>query len=108
MIETSVQIKFYITETQKALHHMVRIVGLKRQVLVDMSYISDFGYSWCAIWHYIPLMHHRIAVEPKIVLMLKTVFLKLASIMNQPMLRIIEANSSDVSSVSKFYSNQLV
>ena len=30
VIESSVQIKYYITETQKLLNHMVRIVNIKK------------------------------------------------------------------------------
>lgn len=45
-IERSVQIKHNIIETQKKLHHMVRIVALKKQVLINISQISDFSYAW--------------------------------------------------------------
>jgi len=82
IIERSVQIKFYITETQKSLQHMVRIVNVKRQVLVNVSYISDFAYAWIAIEDYLPIMQKEITDQPKVVLLMKTVFLKLASIMN--------------------------
>lgn len=61
---------------------MVRIVNVKRQILVNISYITDFGYSWLLINEYIPIMQDLIKKEPKVVLSLKTVFLKLASIMN--------------------------
>ena len=56
VIERSVQIKFYITETQKNLQHMVRIVGVKRQMLVNISYITDFSYAWHAIEDYLPII----------------------------------------------------
>lgn len=82
MIERSVQIKYYITETQKALYHMVRIVNVKRKTLVNISYITDFSYAWLVIEDYLPIMQEEIKKQPKIVLSLKTVFLKLASIMN--------------------------
>jgi len=42
------------------------------------------------------------------VLLLKTVFSKLASIMNVPLKRIIEYNSEDMRSVAKYYSGELV
>lgn len=42
------------------------------------------------------------------VLYLRTVFMKIASIMNIPLLRIIEASSEDLSSVANFYSGELV
>jgi WASH complex subunit strumpellin len=107
-IEKSVQIKYYIGETQKLLQHMVRITGVKRQVLVNISYISDFAYGWLAIDDYLPIIQDEIRKDPKVVLYLRTVFMKIASIMNQPLVRIIEANSDDLKSVANFYSSELV
>jgi WASH complex subunit strumpellin len=79
---------------------MVRIVGVKRQMLVNISYITDFSYAWLAIEDYLPIIQNEITKEPKVVLLLKTVFLKLASIMNQPLIRIIESGSEDLRSVA--------
>jgi WASH complex subunit strumpellin len=107
-IEKSVQIKYYIGETQKLLQHMVRITGVKRQVLVNISFISDFAYGWLAIDDYLPIIQDEIRKDPKVVLYLRTVFMKIASIMNQPLVRIIEANSDDLKSVANFYSSELV
>jgi len=53
-------------------------------------------------------MQEEVKKEPKIVLSLKTVFLKLASIMNQSLVRIIEAGSDDLRSVANYYSGELV
>lgn len=55
---------------------MVRIVHVKRQILVNVSTISDFAYAWTAINDYLPLMQEEIKKYPKVVLLLKTVFLK--------------------------------
>lgn len=41
-------------------------------------------------------------------MLLKNTFLKLSSILNTPMLRMFQAASPDIESVSKFYSNELV
>jgi WASH complex subunit strumpellin len=87
---------------------MVRIVNVKRQILVNISYITDFAFAWLIIDDYIPIMQNEIIKEPKIVLSLKTVFMKLASIMNQPLVRIIEAGSEDLRSVANYYSGELV
>ena len=61
---------------------MVRISNVKRNILVNMSYISDFSYSWLVIDDYMHIIQNKIQADPKIVLFLKTVFMKLASIMN--------------------------
>ena len=46
--------------------------------------------------------------DPDSALLLKNTFLKLSSILNTPMLRMFQAESPDIESVSKFYSNELV
>ena len=107
-IERNVQIKYYIGETQKKLQHMIRIVNVKRTILVNMSYITDFSYAWLAIDNYLPMFQDEIKSDPKLVLFLRTVFMKLASIMNQPLVRIIEANHEDMRSVANYYSGELV
>jgi WASH complex subunit strumpellin len=61
---------------------MVRIANVKRQILVNMSFISDFSYSWLVIDDYMDIIQKEIKKDPKVVLFLRTVFMKLASIMN--------------------------
>jgi WASH complex subunit strumpellin len=61
---------------------MVRIANVKRQILVNMSFISDFAYSWLVIDDYMHIIQDEIKKDPKVVLFLRTVFMKLASIMN--------------------------
>ena len=56
VIDSSVQIKHNIQETQKRLLHMVRIVALKKQMLINISQISDFSYAWKAIEDFIPIV----------------------------------------------------
>lgn len=87
---------------------MVRISSIKKQILINISLISDFSYAWKAIDDFIPLIQNEISKKPNTVLLLKTVFTKLASIMNVPLKRIIEYNSDDMRSVAKYYSGELV
>jgi WASH complex subunit strumpellin len=53
-------------------------------------------------------MQKEIRKSPGIALLLKNTFMKLSSILNIPMVRLISAGSPDVESVSKFYSNELI
>ena len=39
---------------------MVRIVNVKRKVLVNISYITDFAYAWLVIEDYLPIMQDEI------------------------------------------------
>ena len=50
----------------------------------------------------------QISKKPDTVLLLKTVFLKLASILNVPLKRICEYKVEDMSRVAKYYSGELV
>jgi len=108
VVEQNVQIKHNIQETQKKLLHMVRIVALKKQILINISTISDFSYAWQAIEAYVPIIQQQVSLKPDTVLLLKTVFSKLASIMNVPLKRIIEYNSDDIQNVARYYSGELV
>ena len=53
------------------------------------------------------LLQQNISDKPKSVLMLKALFVKLSTIMEKPLLRILQVSSPDLDSVSKFYSGQL-
>ena len=53
-------------------------------------------------------MQDEIKKNPKNALLLKATFMKLSSIMDAPMVRIIQANSEDMMSVSKYYSSLMI
>ena len=79
-VETNIQIKHYIQETKKYLLYMVRSVNVKKSYLVNISHISDFSYAWGVIDNYLDQMLSRIIEKSKTVLLIKTLFMKLASI----------------------------
>ena len=53
-------------------------------------------------------MQRGIKNDPSLVIKLRATFLKLASALDLPLLRINQANSPDLVSVSKYYSGELV
>lgn len=53
-------------------------------------------------------MQDGIKQSPKLVIKLRATFLKLASALELPLLRINQANSPDLVSVSQYYSGELV
>jgi WASH complex subunit strumpellin len=67
----------------------------------------DFSYAWIIIYDYLKILQSTISDKPKSVLMLKSLFQKLSTIMEKPLMRILQASSPDLDSVSKFYSGQL-
>jgi len=87
---------------------MVRIVGIKSILLTHISFISDISYSWQCLKQFQGLMQEKVKQNPHSALLLKTTFQKLSSILNTPMIRIIQANSPDINSVSKYYSGELI
>ncbi|CAI2370736.1 unnamed protein product [Moneuplotes crassus] len=107
-IETNIQIKHFIQETKKGLLHMVRSVNVKRSYLVNISHISDFSYAWKVIDDYMLQIQERIKEKPPTVLLIKTLFKKLASIMNLPLGRMMEANNNDIENIAMYYSSELV
>jgi len=72
-----------------------------------MIEIVDFSYAWVAIDRYKVKLQETITFNPKSVLMLRTVFLKMSTIMEKPLSRILQAGSEDFESVAKYYSGQL-
>jgi WASH complex subunit strumpellin len=107
-VEQSDTTKSYINKASARLYHMTRISGLKKQMLLNIATFTDFSYAWRAIDDFIPIIANKIIGDPGTVLLIKTVFTKLASIMNFPLKRMIERNSEEMQSVAKFYSGELV
>ena len=107
-IDTSLQVKEFISETRDYLHKMIRIISVRDELLGTISVISDFSYGWEVITDFIKLMQKFIKNDPNIVLLLRATFLKMASVLEQPLQRIQQCNSEDLMSVSSFYSEKLV
>lgn len=57
---------------------------------------------------YIKYIQKEIRKDPDNSLLLKNTFMKLSSILNTPMVRIMQAQSPDMEPVSNFYSQELV
>lgn len=107
IIDTNALILDKVSSTMNRLHHMIRIMGIKKQVLEHMTTISEFSYAWMAMARYRPHLQNVIASDPRTVLNLKTVFLKMSTIMDLPLAAIMKAGSEDFESVAKYYSGQL-
>ena len=109
---------YYIVESESAkqnirvindaLNHMLRIVNIKRSHLISISKISDFSFAWINIQDYKREMQGILKQDSKAVLRLRATFLKLASILNTPLVRLFEIGSEDIESVTNYYSGELV
>lgn len=106
-LESNMQVVQFLTETRKFLHQMIRNMNIKEDVLITMQIIGDLSYGWELIDCFTPYMQLGIKREPTIVIKLRAIFLKLASALEIPLLRINQAHSEDLISVSQYYSSEL-
>ena len=108
IVEDNALIQDKIVRTINNLLHMIRIMGIKKQFLDHMRVISDFSFAWIAMERYLPILRNVIRDDANTVLMLRTVFLKMSSIMDTPLQHISNAESNDFDSVANYYSTQLL
>ena len=60
IIDGNVQISHNITQTMNKLHHMIQIMGIKKNVLSQMTEIVDFSYAWIAMDRYLVRLQETI------------------------------------------------
>ena len=107
-IDQNLQVKQFLSDCVGFLRRMVKTVNINNKVIGDLDIISDFAYAWEIINDYTPFLHDKIKNDPLTCLLLRSTFLKLASILNLPLIRISQANSADDVSVADKYSSDLI
>lgn len=107
-LDTNLQVKQFLGDTRKYLHQMIRVINIREEILINMQIVADLSYAWELTDSYTPHMQQGIKKDPSLVIKLRATFLKLASALDLPLLRINQANSPDLISVSQYYSNELV
>ncbi|XP_033011733.1 WASH complex subunit 5 [Lacerta agilis] len=107
-LESNLQICQFLADTRKFLHQMIRTINIKEEVLITMQIVGDLSYAWQLIDSFTFIMQESIRASPSMVTKLRATFLKLASALDMPLLRINQANSPDLLSVSQYYSGELV
>nr|XP_014350179.1 PREDICTED: WASH complex subunit strumpellin [Latimeria chalumnae] len=88
-LESNLQVRQFLADTRMFLHQMIRTINIKEEVLITMAIFGDLSYAW------------------QLIDSLLLIF-KLASALDLPLLRINQANSPDLLSVSQYYSGELV
>lgn len=106
-LDSNMQVIQYLSETRKYLHQMIRNKDIKEDVLITMQIVGDLSYAWELIDSFTAIMQLGVKKEPTLVIKLRAVFLKLASALEIPLLRINQAHSDDLLSVSQYYSGEL-
>lgn len=107
-VDTNIQIKSFLNEARDIFRMMIRTVNIKNEVLQILENCSDLSYAWQTLSDYIPVFHERVRKDPGAVVLLRATFLKAASILDVPLVRIAAIDSPDVVSVAEYYSGELV
>jgi len=107
-VDINIQIKSFLNEVKEIFRILIRTVNIKNEVINILENISDLSYAWRIIIDYIPIFHNRIHEDPSSVVLLRATFLKFASILDIPLVRIIAIDSPDAVSVAEYYSSELV
>ncbi|XP_046858069.1 WASH complex subunit 5-like [Xenia sp. Carnegie-2017] len=107
-LESNLQVCQFLADTRMFLHKMIRIINIKEEVLIIIQLVADLSYAWIIIDSYTSNMQSGIKKSPSLVRKLRATFLKMASALDLPLVRISQANSPDLVSVSQYYSGELV
>uniref|UniRef100_A0A182JXG8 WASH complex subunit 5 n=1 Tax=Anopheles christyi TaxID=43041 RepID=A0A182JXG8_9DIPT len=106
-LSRNMQVKQHIVETRQYLHEMFHTISIKENDLINLQLIGDFSYAWRLIDGYTGMMQENIRHQPRLVIKLRSTFLKLASALEIPLLRLNQAESEHLIDVSRYYSNEL-
>uniref|UniRef100_A0A182NJL2 Strumpellin n=1 Tax=Anopheles dirus TaxID=7168 RepID=A0A182NJL2_9DIPT len=106
-LSRNMQVKQHIVETRQYLHEMFHTISIKENDLINLQLIGDFSYAWRLIDGYTAMMQENIRHQPRLVIKLRSTFLKLASALEIPLLRLNQADSEHLIDVSRYYSNEL-
>ncbi|XP_069359283.1 WASH complex subunit 5 isoform X2 [Maniola hyperantus] len=107
-IKTTSTVVQFLCDSKDALKNVLRAASLKEDSLVTLETVADFSYAWCTIDLYTKYMQDSIKENPAVTSRLRALFLKLASAMEIPLLRINQAQTDDLVSVSQYYSSELI
>ncbi|XP_043273140.1 WASH complex subunit 5 [Venturia canescens] len=106
-LKNNLQVSRYLTDTCDILHNMLRTGSMTEDTMIALNIVTDCCYAWNIMESFVGIMQSRIKENPPMVTKLKALFSKMASALETPLLRVNQARSADLSSVSQYYSRQL-
>ncbi|KZC05129.1 PREDICTED: WASH complex subunit strumpellin [Dufourea novaeangliae] len=106
-LENNLHISQYLADTREILHNMIRTGSITEDTMISLNIVTDCCYAWNIMESFIETMQASIKESPPTVIKLKALFLKMASALETPLLRVNQARSADLSSVSQYYSREL-
>lgn len=105
-IEESLQIKQRLSEAQKYLQDMIKVLNLDDGVMSTFTVITDALYAWGYVTRFGELLGKNIEQDPSVLLSLHAYFLKFRLLLNIPLQWIEQSQSSDLHCVSNYYSSK--
>ncbi|KAF7380584.1 hypothetical protein HZH68_016449 [Vespula germanica] len=106
-LENNLHVSQYLSDTREILHNMLRTGNIAEDTIINLNIVTDCSYAWNIMETFTDVIQSSIKKNPPTVIKLKALFLKMASALETPLLRINQACSSDLSSVSQYYSREL-
>ena len=107
-VDTNIQIKAYLGEVRDIFRQMIRTVNVKGEVLSILENVTDLSYAWETLPDFLEQFQSNITKDPSSVVLLRATFLKTASILDVPLVRVTAIDSPDVESIAEYYSSNLV
>ncbi|KAJ6807389.1 putative WASH complex subunit strumpellin-like protein isoform X1 [Iris pallida] len=105
-IEESLQIKQLLSEAQKCLQDMIKVLDLDNDTMSSFYAISNAVYAWGHIARFSELLSKKIEQNPYVLLILHAFFLKFRLLLDIPLSRIRQNQSSDLPPVTQHYSSK--
>lgn len=100
------QIKAFLADTRHYLANMLRLLNMTEDALMTITVVADASYAWELLPTFADALQRQITEDPASVGELRALFLKVASVLDGPLMRINEARSPDLVSVSRYYSGR--
>lgn len=108
-INTNAHAKQRIDEVIAMMNTMIHLLNIKQTILVDLQAIGDFSYAWYLIEEFTQIIHESLQKTPNILIKLRALFIKLATALEIPLLRINQCGGAEeFASITRYYSNELV
>eukprot|EP00792_Barthelona_sp_PAP020_P006485 TRINITY_DN3009_c0_g1_i1.p1 TRINITY_DN3009_c0_g1~~TRINITY_DN3009_c0_g1_i1.p1 ORF type:complete len:1166 (+),score=291.06 TRINITY_DN3009_c0_g1_i1:38-3499(+) len=96
------------TDARDYLKKMHRILLVSKSNLTKIRIATDLSYAWRVLPVFVTLIQQRIEADAKLIIPLRSLFLKLVSVLDLPLMRITQSQSDDLVSVANVYSSMLL
>lgn len=108
-LQTNMHAKQRLDEVVQHLNNMIYLLNIKDSVLVDLQAIGDFNYAWYLIDGFTAIMHESLQETPNVLIKLRSLFIKIATALEIPLIRINQCGGAEeLVSITRYYSNELV